>query len=186
MIRRQTAVGLALLTLALGVGSASAQDLSAEGERRSAGPATVSPESDGDESEEGSADGEPATGAPPPLRVAGTVIAPPLRSAWVVILDEQGQERGSLRVDEGDTVAGYRVVGIRTDRVSFERDGETFEIPVGRPGVLDSIAPTAPRGRPIFLPGPAPTPDLPFEGSRRSPADDPLPPNIEEAGKATE
>ncbi len=82
----------------------------------------------------GGAEGEGGKAAPPvslpPVRVSGTLISPLMKAALIVVLDEQGKEAGFRQVGEGDTVEGYRVVSIQTDRVSFERDGHTFVVPV--------------------------------------------------------
>ena len=97
----------------------------------------------------------------PPLRVSGTVISPPMKTAFIVILDEECKEAGIRRAGEGETVEGYRVVLIQTDRVSFERDGQTFVVPVrhDRPPVPSTVpafpSPETQEGSAETVPSPA-------------------------------
>ena len=108
---------------------------------------------------------------PPPLRVVGTVISPQKKAALIVILDERGKERSSLKVNEGETVEGYRIVKIYMDQVSFERGGQTFLVTVWNE-------------RP---PIPRIVPDLPYEGTKERSAEFVTPPsNVEEIKKGTE
>lgn len=75
--------------------------------------------------------------AAPPFRVTGTVIAPPERFVHLLVLDEKGNEEGTLRVREGEAVKGYLVKQIDNHRVYFEREGKTVRIDVGndRPAI---------------------------------------------------
>jgi hypothetical protein len=81
--------------------------------------------------EEAKASAPAASG--PTLLVAGTILAPPRKAAVVVTLDQDGRETGSVQVDEGDTVDGYRVTAVEPDRVSFEGFGQTFTVRLGGP-----------------------------------------------------
>lgn len=67
---------------------------------------------------------------PPPIEVAGTAVSGPTKAAFLALLDSKGREVGILKVSEGESIEGYRVVEIQTDQVSFERDGKTFVVPV--------------------------------------------------------
>ena len=86
--------------------------------------------------------GPPEGGAPgllvsPPVQVAGTVIYGQTKIAFLAIRDPKGEEVDVRRVSEGETIAGFRVVEIRPNQVSFERGGETFTVPIRHkpPGV---------------------------------------------------
>jgi hypothetical protein len=69
--------------------------------------------------------------AGPTLMVTGTIVAPPRNAAVIAVLDAAGRETGSVRVTEGETVAGYRVTAVEPDRVSFEASGRRFTVRLG-------------------------------------------------------
>jgi hypothetical protein len=94
----------------------------------------------------------------PTLLVAGTILAPPRKAAIVVTVDQDGRETGSVQVNEGDTVDGYRVTAVEPDRVLFEAFGQTFTVRLGGP--LPPTAAAAPYKQtettPTAIPAPEP------------------------------
>jgi type II secretory pathway component PulC len=118
--------------------------------------------------EEGDARNSPGA---PPFLVSGTIVSPPTRIALIVILDEQGKAVGEVKVHEGDTVKGYRVVKIDPERVLFERDGQPSPIRVGN----------------AHHPVPVNAPVTPYERRKERPVNVvPPPDNIEDVKKQTE
>lgn len=121
---------------------------------------------------------EPGRVTLPPFQVAGTVIAPSAKMALIV----QGDEAGGQWVEEGDTIHGYRVIRISERTVTFERDGQTVVVILGRAaGRLQLAAPDKPGETPppiLFIPaggGPALVPDLPAKRRGDGPPVSPSP-----------
>lgn len=73
------------------------------------------------------------TAALPAFWLTGIVMAPPASVALIVVRGVDDRPVGSLLVKEGETIQGYRVVAIGEDRVSLEREGQTFSVRLGRP-----------------------------------------------------
>jgi len=124
---------------------------------------------------------EPVTeGESPPIEVLGTIIAHPIQMVVVEVLDSAGQATATRRLRTGDSVEGYRVVVVEPDRVTFEREGRRFVVPVGRthgrkPAQPDALGQGLPGA--IFVPGSvAPVPDLPYRGPREGPLAREVPP----------
>jgi hypothetical protein len=131
--------------------------------------------------------GEPADGAHSPFEVIGTIIAPPIQIALVVVLDGAGRPLGIGRVRPGDVVEGYRLVDVEPDRATFEREGQRLVVRVGRAGGREPAGPgvPGPLPGPIFVPGSvAPVPDLPYTGPREVVA--PSPPGSSSGGLTAE
>jgi type II secretory pathway component PulC len=113
----------------------------------------------------------------PPFRVTGTVIAPPERFVHLLVVDEKGNEEGTMRVREKETVKGYLIKQIDNHRVYFEREGKTFRIDVGndKPAVEE------------HTPGFTKTPEQqPVQQKKRKATFIPPPDNIEEIKKQTD
>jgi hypothetical protein len=121
--------------------------------------------------------------------VTGTILAPPTKAALVVGMDQEGRETGSVRVNEGETVGGYRVIAVEEDRVSLERSGQLFTVRLGRslPSPGRDAPPTPPGevtpgtpdpelargGRPVAVTGASPSRGLArVVGPDRSPRPD--------------
>ncbi len=112
-----------------------------------------------------------------PLRVVGTATYPPKKSVLIVVLGEQFKPVNSLKVNEGETVEGYRVVRVHMDQVTFERDGQTFEV-----AVWNERAPVANQRAPARI-----IPDVPYVSTKEQSAKFISPPaNMEEISKGTE
>jgi hypothetical protein len=95
--------------------------------------------------EEGDARTSPGA---PPFLVSGTIVSPPTRIALIVILDEQGKAVSEVKVHQGETLKGYRVVKIDPEEVLFERDGQPSLIRVrNQQQPVPVIAPVTPYGR---------------------------------------
>jgi len=107
-----------------------------------------------------------ATTETQPFWVAGVVITPAQRSAFVVVLDDRRRDVGVVTLREGENYGGYRVATVEADRVFFERNGTVVPVIVGRPSDGPRGAPGAAR-RPFVILGPdKPTPDVPYTGLR--------------------
>lgn len=119
----------------------------------------------------GGEDGDVPNSTTPPFLVSGTIISPPSSIALVVILNEQGQALGELRLHEGEAVNGYRIAKIHMDQVIFERNGQGFPVRVGN----------------AHLPTPTIVPVVPYERRKERPATFGAPPdNIEDIRRQTE
>jgi len=124
----------------------------------------------------------PDRAALPPFHLAGTVVAPPAKMALIV----QGDEAGGQWIEEGETIHGYRVVSIEERQVTFERDGQTVVVILGRPGgAFQPAAPDKQDESPppvLFIPAGRSLlePDLPAKGRGGAPPS-PLPAQGEHA-----
>lgn len=134
----------------------------------------------------------PGVGVPPAVQVAGILIALPQKAVLLVLQDQQGNETGSLWVDEGETVQGYRVASVETDRVSFVREGTTFVVALGYAPARAATSARTPNRPPTQVPpavrGRPPTPGLPDGGTTEEPAERALVPggSTDEAQKEPE
>lgn len=134
----------------------------------------------------------PGVGVPPAVQVAGILIALPKKAALLVLQDQQGNETGSLWVDEGETVQGYRVASVETDHVSFVREGRSFVVLLGYTPARTAPSARTPNIPPTRFPpagrGRAPTPDRPRGGTTEEPAERALVPggSADEAQKEPE
>jgi len=113
----------------------------------------------------------------PPFWVAGVVITPAQRSAFLVVRDDTRRDTGVVTLREGQSYEGYRVRAIDADRVHFDRNGVETSVVVGRPADAPGSVPDAVR-RPFVILGPdKPIPNIPAtgrslkrgEGSRAAP-----------------
>ena len=65
------------------------------------------------------------------LPIEGTYLSPERHGALVTVSRESGPGK-RLILSPGDTVGGYRVAWIGWDRVILEKDGQEFELTIGK------------------------------------------------------
>jgi type II secretory pathway component PulC len=101
----------------------------------------------------------------PPFWVVGVVITSAQRSAVLVMLDDARRELGVTTIREGESLGGYRLTAVESDRVLIEQGGVQRSVPVGRPhqGSKDAPDASARKRPPIFIPAPNTATGVPME-----------------------